>query len=336
MKQVFCFCLILFLSGLFTSFKNPATEPAEFETYTQAIPASEVSFKMIAIPAGEFMMGSPESESKRKPDEGPQHKVKLDAFWMSELEVTWDLFELYAYKELEKKTAEALSATNVLNNKAVDAVSRPTTPYVDMSFGMGKKGYPAICMTHYAAVHFCKWLYAKTGVFYRLPTEAEWEYACRAGTTSTYSFGDAADQLGDYAWYFENSNGKTQRVGKKKPNPWGLYDMHGNVAEWTYDQYVPDYYKQFAGKTAVNPVVVPTKLYPHAAKGGSWDDDADRLRSAARRGSNAQWKKRDPQLPRSDWWLTDAQFVGFRVVRPVKQPSAAEIEKYFYKAITDQ
>jgi formylglycine-generating enzyme required for sulfatase activity len=333
MKQVFCFFWILFFASAFVPFRYT---PAEFVPYTQTIPASEVSFKMVAIPAGEFLMGSSEAEAKRKPDEGPQHKVKLDAFWMSEMEVTWDMFELYAYKELEKKTAENLSATNVLTNKAVDAVSRPTTPYVDMSFGMGKTGYPAICMTHYAAVHFCKWLYAKTGVFYRLPTEAEWEYACRAGTTTPYSFGDSPDQLGEYAWYYENSNGKTQRVGKKKPNPWGLYDMHGNVAEWTYDQYVPEYYKQLAGKTAVNPVVTPTKLYPHAVKGGSWDDDADKLRSAARRGSNAQWKKRDPQLPRSAWWLTDAQFVGFRVIRPLKQPTPEEIEKYFYKAITDQ
>jgi formylglycine-generating enzyme required for sulfatase activity len=324
------------MAGLLLNAARPIANPTEFATYTETIPASDVSFKMIAIPAGEFAMGSPETEASRKPDEGPQHKVKLDAFWMSEMEVTWNMFELYAFKEFEKKTAETLGATNLLNNKNVDAVSRPTTPYVDMSFGMGKNGYPAICMTHYAAVHFCRWLYAKTGVFYRLPTEAEWEYAARAGTVTAYSFGDDPAQLGEYAWYFENSNGKTQKVGKKKPNPWGLHDMHGNVAEWTYDQYIPDHYKQFAGKTALNPVVAPTKLYPHSARGGSWDDDPDRLRSAARRGSTPQWKKRDPQLPRSDWWLTDAQFVGFRVVRPLKQPSKEEIEKYFYKAIKDQ
>jgi formylglycine-generating enzyme required for sulfatase activity len=111
--------------------------------------------------------------------------------------------------------------------------------------------------------------------------------------------------------------------------------MHGNVAEWTYDQYIPDFYAQAAGGTASNPVARPTKLYPHAVRGGSWDDDADRLRSAARRASNPKWKQRDPQIPRSDWWMTNASFVGFRVVRPLKQPSKEEIAKYWLEAIKD-
>ena len=110
-----------------------------------------------------------------------------------------------------------------------------------MSFGMGKENFPAISMTHYAAVKYCKWLTAKTGHFYRLATEAEWEYACRAGSNTRYSFGDDESKLGDYAWYYGNSDSKYQQVGKKKPNPWGLYDMHGNVAEWVLDAYVTDY-----------------------------------------------------------------------------------------------
>ena len=333
MRQVSLFLAILFsvaLSG--TSFVGLKVQPPDFQAYTETIPASGVSFKMLPIPAGEFSMGSPAAEPGRKPDE-PPHKVKLDAFWMGETEVTWDVFELYAYKELERKTAEGLSAPP--NPPSVDAVSRPTTPYVDMTFGMGKSGYPAICMTHYAAVHFCRWLYAKTGVFYRLPTEAEWEYAARAGTKTAYFFGDDRQQLGDYAWYLDNGNSKTQKVGRKKPNPWGLHDMAGNVAEWTYDQYSPEFYRKSGAALAANPVLMPVKLYPHVARGGSWDDDPERLRSAARRASNPQWKKRDPQIPRSDWWLTDAQFVGFRIVRPLKQPGKEEIEKYFYKPIKD-
>src|SRR5687768_13355489 len=166
-----------------------------------------------------------------------------------------------------------------------DAVSRPTTPYVEMSFGMGKDGYPAISMTQHAANSYAKWLSSKIGQFFRLPTEAEWEYACRAGTTTVYSFGDDPAALGDYAWYSDNSDFKYQKVGTKKPNPWGLHDMHGNVAEWCLDEYDPEAYKKFASGTVENPYLRPTKPYPHVVRGGSWNDDPDKLRSAVRLGS---------------------------------------------------
>ena len=172
-----------------------------------------------------------------------------------------------------------------------------------MTFGMGKEGYPAICMTQFAAKMYCKWLSAKTGRYYRLPTEAEWEYACRAGTTTAYSFGDDPEKLGDYAWYFDNSDEKYHKVGQKKPNPWGLYDMHGNVAEWCLDQYVADRYKQLGGKLVENPLVAVTKTYPQVVRGGSWADEAPLLRSAARRGSSKDWKSQDPQIPQSIWYL---------------------------------
>ena len=166
-----------------------------------------------------------------------------------------------------------------------------------MTFGMGKEGYPAICMTQFAAKMYCKWLSAKTGRYYRLPTEAEWEYACRAGTTTAYSFGDDPEKLGDYAWFADNSDEKYHKVGQKKPNPWGLYDMHGNVAEWCLDQYVADRYKQLGGKPAGNPVVPVTKAYPQVVRGGAWTDEAPLLRSAARRGSSKEWKAAGPANP---------------------------------------
>jgi formylglycine-generating enzyme required for sulfatase activity len=177
-----------------------------------------------------------------------------------------------------------------------------------------------ICITHHAAMEYTRWLSAKTGKLYRLPTEAEWEYACRAGTTTAYSFGDDPAQVGDYAWYVENAE-KPQPIGKKKPNPWGLYDMHGNVAEWCLDRYVKDVYSTFAKTTpARGPVVLPTAAeYPYSARGGSWDDDPDRLRSAARRASDPEWSVQDPQRPQSIWWHTDATFVGLRLVRPLQE-----------------
>jgi len=209
---------------------------------------------------------------------------------------------------------------------------RPTKPYLDMTFGMGKEGHPVVGMTQYAAIQFCKWLYARTGVFYRLPTEAEWEYACRAGTESAYSFGDSPAELDAYAWFKGNSNETTHPTGTKKPNAWGLYDMHGNVAEWTIDQYIPDFYEQFKGKATDNPVAVPEKLYPHAIRGGAYNDEAAALRSANREGSDPNWKRIDPQIPKSNWWFPEAPFVGFRIVRPLNPPSAAEIEAYYNRA----
>jgi formylglycine-generating enzyme required for sulfatase activity len=299
----------------------------EMKAYTNTIPGTTVSFVMLPIPSGEFTMGSPDSEPGHKPDESPQHKVKIDPFWMAKFEITWNEYELFMYPEDEKKLARA-TAGDTYVDKLADAVTRPSKPYVEMSFGMGKYGYPAISMTQHAANKYCHWLSAKTGQFYRLPTEAEWEYACRAGTSTAYFFGDDPKDLGKYAWYGKNSDFKYQKVGKKLPNPWGLCDMYGNVVEYCLDQYDPNYYKQFGTEVADNPWNRATKPYPHSVRGGSWDDDDPALlRSAARRGSDRAWKAQDPQLPKSIWYHSDAQFVGFRLVRPLKVPSPDQLVK---------
>jgi formylglycine-generating enzyme required for sulfatase activity len=306
---------------------------ADMKAYTNLIPGTQVTYAMTPIPGGEFVIGSPEAEADRKADEGPQAKVKIAPFWMGTYEVTWDQFLLFVYPDDEKKLRETYP-TDATLNQLTDAVTRPSKPYVDMSFGMGKAGYPAIAMTQHAANKFCHWLSAKTGHFYRLPTEAEWEYACRAGTTTAYSFGNNAGQLGDYGWFFDNSNSKYQKVGKKKPNPWGLYDMHGNVTEWVLDQYAADFYKTLAtAGLTTDPWNKATMPYPHSARGGSWDDDAPALRSAARRGSDRSWKMTDPQLPKGKWYFTDAQFIGFRVVRPLAVPSSEEMTKYWISGV---
>jgi formylglycine-generating enzyme required for sulfatase activity len=201
-----------------------------------------------------------------------------------------------------------------------------------MSFGMGKDGFPAVNVTQHAALQYARWLSAKTGRFYRLPTEAEWEYACRAGTDTPWSFGAAATTAGNYAIYQDNSEDRYAQTGSRKPNPWRLYDMHGNVAEWTMDQFAPDFY---ASSGRDNPWNRPIELYPRVARGGSWLDPIEQLRCAARRPSATNWKERDPQIPKSQWWLTNAPFVGFRLISPRVQPSADEIARYWLEAIED-
>ena len=301
---------------------------ADFKNYTQKIPGSDQSYDLVAIPGGEFLMGSPKSEKGRREDEGPQHKVKIEPFWMGKYEITWDIYDLYSFKTMEVEFAQRFPDENNSIAKT-DGSTRPSPPYVDMSFGMGRTGYPAINVTQYAAILFCKWLYEKTGVFYRLPTEAEWEYAARAGTTTAYSFGNDPKLLKDYAWYTDNSDGSYKKIGTKKPNPWGLHDMHGNVMEWTLDQYHADYYAKKAKGEVKEPFAPVTELYPNSVRGGSWVDEAPNLRSAARTQSIAEWKILDPQLPKSEWWLTNASFIGFRIIRPVKTPTPEEIAAYY-------
>jgi len=300
-----------------------ASRGPDFKEYTRPIPGTDVTITMVPIKAGSVTLGSPRTERKRSKDEGPQVTVAVDAFWMGKHEVTWDQYELWAHS-LEKKRR---TGDDRPQDKVADAVTRPTPPYTDMTFGMGRDGYPAICMTQLAAKTYCKWLSAKTGDYYRLPTEAEWEYACRAGTTTAWSFGDDRKLIADYAWTRKNSKGRYHPVGKKKPNPWGLHDMHGNVAEWCLDQHHADSWKRLAAGTR-NPFFKPTELYSRVVRGGSWRMPWNRSRSAARIVSDEQWKMQDPQLPQSIWYHTDALFVGFRVIRPLKVPSAEERKKY--------
>ncbi len=304
---------------------------SDFASYAELIPGSKESIKMIPVPGGSFTMGSPNNEPKRNSDEGPQRLVKVDSFWMGAYEITWDQFQQFINANLKNKKFKIKG-----KEVEVDGVTSPTAEYIDMSFGMGREGgYPAVNMTNYAAIMFAKWLYVQTGHFYRLPTEAEWEYACRAGTTTAYYFGNDASKLKDYAWFKDNTKDGYSKVGQKKPNAFGLYDMLGNVSEWTMDQFDENYFQQLKGNPADNPWVKPTKLYPRSVRGGSWMDGADSLRCASRVGSSAAWKQLDPQIPKSLWWLTSAPFVGFRLVRPKVTPPADEINKYWTVKMED-
>jgi len=296
-----------------------AADQDAFESYRRNIPATDVAYEMVPIQGGEFVMGTPDSERGRRKDEGPQRNVRIEPFWMAKREVTWDEYRLFMFP---KDPSDEL----------VDAVSRPTRPYVEMSFGMGINGFPAISMTHHAANKYAQWLSARTGHFYRLPTEAEWEYACRAGSATAYSFGDDPSRLGDYAWFEGNSDGKYQKVGTKKPNAWGLHDMHGNVMEWTVDQYIPDFY----AKSGTLEWAKSTRPYPHSARGGSWNDQETQCRCGARVGSDPSWKMQDPQLPKSIWYHTDAQWLGFRLVRPRVTPSAEQMDAFWNNGVANE
>ena len=311
--------------------KTGDVKASEMKDYSAKVPKTGADFHMVAIKGGEFLMGSPPSEPHRQDNEGPQVKVKLDPFWIGKYEVTWDEYEPYMITQVDREKNGARKNYDPKMHSLVDAVSQPTAPYVEMSFGMGQRGYPAISMTQHAANKYCQWLSAQTGHFYRLPTEAEWEYACRAGTITAYSFGDDPSKLGEYAWYYENSNEKYQKVGTKKPNPWGLHDMHGNVMEWTADQFDPEYFSKIKNSPN-NPFLKPTKLYPRTVRGGGWDDDPEQLRSAYRKGSDPYWKVQDPQLPKSIWYHTDAPWLGFRLVRPLKVPTVEEMNLYWNSA----
>ncbi len=307
---------------------KPAAE--EFVAYRQPIGDGGVGFDLVPIPGGTFVMGSPADEAGREAHEGPQVEVRIEPFWMGRLEVTWAEYDLW------------IEDGSRPQSKKPDGMARPTPPYMDLTFNMGREGFPAVCMSHTAARQYCKWLGEKTGRFYRLPTEAEWEYAARAGSTTPYSFGGDAEQLADFAWFAGNSARELEpgappvpayhRAGEKKPNAWGLFDMHGNVAEWVADHWLADAYAPAHGEALRrNPFFAPPRddkgrplRFPHVVRGGSWRDPAPRLRAAARQASDPVWNQRDPQGPKSWWYLTDGQHVGFRVVRPLRQPTAEE------------
>ena len=230
---------------------------------------------------------------------------------MGKMEVTWDEYDLVLEKRLPRNRR-----FDHRQDKDADAVTRPTPPYADETFGHGREGHPVICITHHAAMEYCRWLSIKTGKAYRLPTEAEWEYACRAGTQDGLFLrrrSQAARRLCLVRGQLARS--MTHEVGKKKPNPWGLYDMYGNVAEWCLDHYETEWLRgvlhgqnsDLAGGAANGPTAFRT--WPAAAPGPTRPSNAAVPPAAA---PTRRWIKLDPQRPQSIWWLTNADFVGFR------------------------
>ncbi|MFN8239364.1 MAG: SUMF1/EgtB/PvdO family nonheme iron enzyme [Bacteroidales bacterium] len=313
--------------------KEIFTEPAKvtsFSSFTEYIPKSSVSFKMVAIPGGKFKMGSPENEPFRKPDEGPVKEVEVSPFFMAEVEVTWDEYlAFYAQTAAEGRSTDTEGIRNK-KSAETDAISGATPPYgqPDQGWGMGKR--PAISFSYHAAETYCKWLSKVTGKTYRLPTEAEWEYACRAGTQTPYFFpGDPAKfeksgfkakisrndtaVINTYVIYRGNSPSKTQLPNRTRANAFGLKNMLGNVAEFCSDWYQADILSTYSDGVA-DPKG-PEAGEEHVVRGGSYSDQASRVRSAARSHTKTEdWLRTDPQIPKSIWWYSDCFNVGFRVV----------------------
>lgn len=246
----------------------------ELKPFALEIPGSQLKLEMVPIPGGEYTFTDPTDPAVTK-------TITMPAMWVAKTELPWDAFDVYVYR-LD------LDEANGGSPEGADAVTRPSKPYVPPDRGYGHEGYPAIGMSYHNAVQFCAWLSKKTGRDIRLPTEAEWEYAARAGRSAEEM---KAIELDAVAWHYDNANFKTNPVGKKNANPWGLHDMLGNVAEWC--RGVND-----------EPVV----------RGGSWDDDPEDVTWSKRQPNDPMWNASDPQIPKSKWWLADCGFVGFRIV----------------------
>jgi formylglycine-generating enzyme required for sulfatase activity len=305
--------------------------------YDATIPGTNVKFTMVPIPGGKFRMGSPNSKPNRKNDEGPQFEVIVSPFWMSKYELTWAEYKRFMdlnrqFKQLQRKGIRQVTGENEID--AVTAPSQLYDPAISFSEGEGNE-QPAATVTQFSAMQYSKWLSLLTETFYRLPSEAEWEYACRAGTTTAYYFGDDPALLKQHAWYEQNAGEERHPVGKLQPNPWGLHDMHGNVSEWVLDAYANDAYANRTGRKAVKAEQIiqrSDQIYPRVVRGGSFESTDDQCRSAARLASNKDWQAGDPNYPRSPWWYTDspATGVGCRLIRPLVEPdSREEMEKFW-------
>lgn len=336
--------------------RSVETDQGYMVAYTETIPGTEISFEMIPVPGGEFLLGSPADEAGRNADEGPQVKVLVDPMWVGKCEISWAEYQAYmaTYPQLKSLNrlrvemrrfgGEAESFAELPTIKAyleqesldIDGVTSPTPLYEpDVTYAAGQEpNQPAVTMSQYAAKQYTKWLSGITGQGYRLPSETEWEYAARAGSSTPYAF-EAEKSLGDYAWHIANSDDQLQAVGTKKPNSWGLHDMHGNVAEWVLDEYDAEHYSTIeSGSTAHAAVRWPTQLFPRVIRGGCWFDEAEQCRSAARsKSDDPEWTLSDPNLPVSPWWFTEdpATGVGFRIVRPLT-PMDEDLKKKVWDA----
>jgi formylglycine-generating enzyme required for sulfatase activity len=251
---------------------------------------NSMGMDFVLIPAGKFIMGSPNNESGRVEKEGPQREVQITKpFYLGKYEVKVSEFREFV-KAAQYKTEAEDKGGAFVPVKGKWERKEGITWY---SPGISQRDdHPVVCVAWSDAVDYGKWLGQKTGHAYRLPTEAEWEYACRAGSRQAYSFGSDVRELSKFGWYAENSGGKTRPVGQKKPNSWGLFDVHGNALEWCQD-----WFGNYTAGRAVDPAG-PPRGSSRVIRGGGWGSLAKDLRSAERRNG-----------------MAGSPYVGFRLVR---------------------
>ena len=257
--------LALFLAG-----PTVASSPQQkaLAPFTETLPNSVVKIEMVPVPAGTITIGGKD--------------VAIKPFWIAKTETPWEAFDLFL-------SSGDPSPPYDQTEFPADAVARPSKTYILPDLGWGHNGYPAINLSFTTVEMYCRWLSKETGKKYRVPTEAEWEFAARAGLTGDWAIDPAARD--EAAWHKGNSRGVTHPVGKKTPNAWGLHDMLGNVGEWATD---------LEGK----PVLC----------GGAYSDKPEEISPTQRRRWTPKWQEHDPQLPKSRWWLSNGPFVGFRLV----------------------
>ncbi|MCH2200983.1 MAG: SUMF1/EgtB/PvdO family nonheme iron enzyme [Fuerstiella sp.] len=304
--------------------RSVKTDDGYMIPYEIAISGTDVVFHMEPIPAGGITVGT------------DRRRYQVAPFWMGRYEITWKEYQKFmdlydAFKQFQIDRQRIVTQTN-----EIDAITAPT-PLYDPSYTFeygDAPELPAITVTQFSAKQYTKWLSAITQHQYRLPSEAEWEHACRAGADTAYHFGVSADELGEYAWFAGNSDDAGARhVGQGKPNSWGLYDMHGNVAELVLDG--PD-----GSETAPDGVILdaatdwirPQQPDQRKVCGGSWELPAEECTATSRMLTvHEEWKDTDPNVPKSPWWFTDdpARGVGFRIIRPLKTVSREQMEEYW-------
>lgn len=264
-----CASALLFLSPKVSSSSHPTwNQTSQLAAYTETLPNTVVKIQMVPVAGGTMKVGDKE--------------VTVKPFYIAKMETPWEAFDAFV---ASGPPSPAYDQTKF----AADAIARPSKSYILPDLGWGHNGYPAINLSFTSVEMFCRWLSKVSGKKYRVPTDAEWEFACRAGAMGAWKLDSAT--LEKSAWYEGNAKDVTHMVGKKAPNAFGIHDMLGNVGEWATDA---------DGK----PILC----------GGTFQDKAVAIAPTTRRRFSPKWQETDPQMPKSRWWLADAPFAGFRLV----------------------